>query len=110
MHHTDLPRRQDADDLDAELERRQQRAEQANTEMWHRRLAWGIPVVAIFVALVGVLAILGPPFPSPGQGVRRIAPEVPSAAPTPAPAPGPTSRPCGDAPTEDEQRALVARP
>jgi hypothetical protein len=85
--------------------------DQGITEAWHRRLAWGIPTVALLLGIVGVLAVLGPPFKSPGQGVRKIAPELPSAAPTPAPAPAQTSRPCGAPgalPNDYEPRRLLS--
>jgi hypothetical protein len=86
-------------------------SDEGDATPWLDRLAWGIPVVAILLACLGVVAILRPPFPSPGQGVRRIAPEPPpSAAPTPAPVPGPTTRPCGSpgAAPEDYRSSLVA--
>jgi hypothetical protein len=79
MHESDLPIRRRV------VRARSTPEPEESAELWHRRLAWGIPVVALFTALVGVLAILGPPFPSPGQGVRRVQPEpVPSAAPAPS--------------------------
>jgi hypothetical protein len=86
MHESDLPIRRRV------VRARPTREPEEAAELWHRRLAWGIPVVALFTALVGVLAILGPPFPSPGQGVRKVPPTAPSAA-RPSQAAGAWSRP-----------------
>lgn len=63
-------------------------------ELVHRRLAWAIPVTAIFLAIVGVLSVLriGP---GNGQGVRKIEPEPPPSSSAPA------SRPCAPARTMD---------
>jgi len=73
-----------------------------------RRLHVALPVTALILALLGLALILGrslgPPKGSPDQGVRKIAPEVPSATPHPprpcsSPAPAPTATaPVGEPP------------
>lgn len=66
------------------------------------RLHVALPICALMLALLGIAVILGrslgPPKGSPDQGVRKIAPEVPSATPHPprpctAPAPAPSVAP-----------------